>query len=213
MAALSDDHFDGVLLHEVLHAALLHVTRRSQRDPQRWNIAADIVVNGILIEQGFSLPEGHVRNLELERLAVEEVYALLLQEPQESVVLDLLEAPPEDAQEAQPRDGEADKGSLAGRGKPTRKRVEGGALGEAEKAAIERHWKKPSSRPRRWFVAWARAACRRVWSGLLASWNPRSSTGKPCSGAFWCTPPPTLRATTAATWGAACTSRPSRARA
>ncbi len=142
MAALSDDHFDGVLLHEVLHAALLHVTRCSHRDPQRWNIAADVVVNGILIQQGFSLPEGHVRNLELERLAVEEVYALLPQALQESVVLDLLEASPEDAQEAQPREGEADKGSLASRGKPARKRVEGGALGEAEKAAIERHWKK-----------------------------------------------------------------------
>lgn len=37
---------DGLLLHEVLHAALLHVLRRGVRDAQRWNIAADIVVNG-----------------------------------------------------------------------------------------------------------------------------------------------------------------------
>lgn len=142
MAALSDDHFDGVLLHEVLHAALLHVTRRSHRDPQRWNIAADIVVNGILLQNGFSLPEGHLRNTELEHRAVEEVYALLPQEPREPVVLDLLEAPPEDTREAEPREGEADKGQQAGRGKSARRRVEGGALGEAEKAAIERHWKK-----------------------------------------------------------------------
>ena len=39
---------DGLLLHEVLHAALLHVLRRGVRDKEVWNIAADIVVNGII---------------------------------------------------------------------------------------------------------------------------------------------------------------------
>lgn len=143
MAALSDDHFDGVLLHEVLHAALLHVTRRSHRDPQRWNIAADIVVNGILIECGYSLPEGHVRNRELERLGVEEVYALL-PKPQEPVILDLLEAPPDDAQVSESKDGKADKGQPGSKGKPYRgkKLLDSGSLSEAEKAAIEKHWKK-----------------------------------------------------------------------
>jgi predicted metal-dependent peptidase len=143
MAALSDEHFDGVLLHEVLHAALLHVTRRSHRDPRRWNIAADIVVNGLLIAQGYSLPEGHVRNPELERFAVEEVYALLPQEPSEEVVPDLLEAPPDDAEAAE-GEGKQNQGLPGQKGKPRRskKRVEGGTLGEAEKAAIEKHWKK-----------------------------------------------------------------------
>lgn len=142
MAALSDEHFDGVLLHEVLHAALLHVTRRSHRDPERWNIAADIVVNGILLQNGFGLPEGHLRNTELEHRAVEEVYALL-PKPQEPVVLDLLEAPPNDAKsegvEAKEGQGQPkDKGKLP-RGK---KRLGSDALSEAEKAAIEKHWKK-----------------------------------------------------------------------
>jgi predicted metal-dependent peptidase len=41
---------DFVLLHEVLHCALHHVTRRGDRDPYRWNVAADIVVNGLLFE-------------------------------------------------------------------------------------------------------------------------------------------------------------------
>src|SRR5437764_1348702 len=47
----------GLLAHEVLHAALLHVPRRGKRNPLIWNIAADIVVNGIVLAQeGFALP-------------------------------------------------------------------------------------------------------------------------------------------------------------
>ncbi|MCL6526890.1 MAG: VWA-like domain-containing protein [Thermaceae bacterium] len=135
MGSLSDPHFDGVLLHEVLHAALLHVPRRSHRHPQRWNIAADIVVNGILIQNGFSLPEGHVREAGLERYAVEEVYALLpVERSLERVFVDLLEEPPGDAQGSDPE-------AQAGQGKPPRSKrlLDGDSLSKAE---IERHWKK-----------------------------------------------------------------------
>ena len=69
---------DGLLLHEILHAALLHPLRLRARDPQRWNIAADIVVNGMILRQtGFELPEGGLRDQKLEHLSVEEVYELL----------------------------------------------------------------------------------------------------------------------------------------
>ena len=39
-----------IYAHEVLHCALSHVSRRGTRDPRLWNIAADIVVNGLLIK-------------------------------------------------------------------------------------------------------------------------------------------------------------------
>jgi predicted metal-dependent peptidase len=71
---------DGLLLHEVLHAALLHVPRRGTRDPKLWNIAADIVINGMLIHDGYTLPEGGVRDPSKEHLAVEEAYEALLKE-------------------------------------------------------------------------------------------------------------------------------------
>jgi predicted metal-dependent peptidase len=72
----------GLLAHEVLHAALLHVLRRGSRDPLLWNIAADIVVNGMVLSQeGFELPEGNIRDQKLEHLSVEEVYHLLQQNP------------------------------------------------------------------------------------------------------------------------------------
>jgi len=143
MAALSDEHFDGVLLHEVLHAALAHVPRRSQRDPQGWNIAADIVVNGILLQNGFSLPEGHIRDTELERYAVEEVYALLPRKQRpELVFADLLEAPPDDTREREGQDGKG--GKPGGKDKePRAKKLAGGdSLSQAERAGLEKHWKK-----------------------------------------------------------------------
>src|SRR5919199_4299996 len=60
--SLSSPEVDGLLLHEVLHAALLHVVRRGQRESMLWNIAADIVVNGMIFQQkGFELPNGGIQ--------------------------------------------------------------------------------------------------------------------------------------------------------
>lgn len=74
---LSPAEQEAVLLHEVLHAALLHVSRGKGREAKRWNIAADIVVNGILAREGYTLPEHAVGNPWLEQLSAEEVYDLL----------------------------------------------------------------------------------------------------------------------------------------
>ena len=85
LRTLSPGEADAVLLHEVLHAALLHVIRRGTREPYLWNIACDIVVNGVIAQSAavgthaaFTLPKTAVRDTELETLAVEEVYELLL---------------------------------------------------------------------------------------------------------------------------------------
>lgn len=78
----------GLLVHEVLHAALLHVQRRGSREPVRWNIAADVVVNGIIDDEKaramrdtgrleLDLPDGAVREPKLAHLQVEEIYELL----------------------------------------------------------------------------------------------------------------------------------------
>lgn len=66
------------MLHELLHAALLHPWRMRERQPELWNIAADIVVNGTILQQpGCELPPGGLRDERLEHLSVEEVYELL----------------------------------------------------------------------------------------------------------------------------------------
>lgn len=89
---------DGLLLHELLHAALGHCWRRGLRDPQVWNIAADIVINGmILTDPQAALPKGGMRDLRLENFGVEEVYELLQRDFSKLPPLtlaDLLTAPP-----------------------------------------------------------------------------------------------------------------------
>jgi predicted metal-dependent peptidase len=84
------------ILHEVLHAALLHPSRRKSRDAEVWNTAADIVVNGILATQGLPLPAGAVRDAGIEDWRVEDIYELLLQEravrPPKRAPPDLLDA-------------------------------------------------------------------------------------------------------------------------
>jgi predicted metal-dependent peptidase len=117
LASLTGAERAGLLLHEVLHAALLHVPRRGSRDGLLWNIAADIVVNGVIAhEQGYDLPEGALRDKEIEHLSVEEVYHLLLTDPKRRplifVMRDLLDA------------------ALAP-----------GTLGEGQRARMEEHWR------------------------------------------------------------------------
>lgn len=107
----------GLISHEVLHAALLHVMRRGTRERILWNVAADIVVNGIVLaDQKFQLPKGGIRDKKLEMLSVEEIYHILQKEGnwRTPEILDLL-----------------DEG-------------EGGEDGTAKKtyAEIEQHWRQ-----------------------------------------------------------------------
>jgi len=74
-ATLSDPQLSAVLVHELLHCALEHPQRRGLREPFLWNVAADIVVNGMIAaEGGLELPEGTIRESALERLSTEEIY-------------------------------------------------------------------------------------------------------------------------------------------
>lgn len=80
-----------LLLHETLHCAYLHMLRRSERDPKRWNIAADHVINLQLIERGYKMPHGGYADPQFKGLGVEEVYDLLPDDPQASCDMDLKE--------------------------------------------------------------------------------------------------------------------------
>jgi predicted metal-dependent peptidase len=118
--SLPPKQVDGLLLHEVLHAALLHCTRRNTREPQIWNIAADIVINGMIAqESAFELPPGGLREPKLENYTVEEVYELLLKSTNlpKLANLDLLNQAPSDIPGSNPQ------------------------LTPTEKAALEAHWR------------------------------------------------------------------------
>jgi predicted metal-dependent peptidase len=66
-----------LLAHEVMHVACMHHTRREDRDIDRWNVAADYAINGILEEAGFKAPEGFLLNPDFTGKSAEAIYALL----------------------------------------------------------------------------------------------------------------------------------------
>ena len=72
---LSADELDGLIVHELLHCALLHIPRRGEREPLLWNIAADIHINGMIREMPLlQLPAGTINEPRLAHLCVEEIY-------------------------------------------------------------------------------------------------------------------------------------------
>lgn len=52
---LNDQTRLGVLIHEVLHCTNKHMSRRGDKDPVEWNIAADLAINPIVRDCGLSL--------------------------------------------------------------------------------------------------------------------------------------------------------------
>ena len=70
----------GVIAHEVLHVVSKHHLRRGKMYAYYWNVAGDYVINDILLEDGFILPEGGLHNSEYASMQTEKVYDLVYQE-------------------------------------------------------------------------------------------------------------------------------------
>lgn len=67
----------GLTAKMALHIALLHPTRRRGRDAKRWKTACDYAANPILIDAGFTLPEGALINPAWKGKSAEEICQLL----------------------------------------------------------------------------------------------------------------------------------------
>lgn len=78
--SLTTAELTGVFVHEAMHVIFLHHTRRGGRDPRLWNVAADYVINAIIIKNGFTLPEGGLYDAKYEGMLAEEVYGILFDE-------------------------------------------------------------------------------------------------------------------------------------
>lgn len=73
-----------LMLHETMHVALLHMIRFKQLvnvSPQKFNIAADHVINLALIDRGYRMPEGGHADPIYRGLSVEDVIKLLPEPP------------------------------------------------------------------------------------------------------------------------------------
>lgn len=73
----------GVIAHEVMHCALLHIFRRGTRDPFLWNVAADFAINQEIINSGLTLPAGCLLDAKFSGLAAEVIYSQLKQQIQQ----------------------------------------------------------------------------------------------------------------------------------
>ncbi len=81
--SLTDKEIVFVIGHEVLHCALGHIWRRCERDPQKWNVACDYIVNAILvdhIDKGctvMSMPSMGLYDPKYSGMSAEEIYNIL----------------------------------------------------------------------------------------------------------------------------------------
>lgn len=81
---LSKEEQVFLIVHEAMHVALLHIARVNQRDKQLWNAAADYVINLMLTERGFTMPQGGLLDSKYAGLSTDQVYDLLKQEQKQS---------------------------------------------------------------------------------------------------------------------------------
>lgn len=79
--SLSLEQTVGLLVHEVMHVALMHHTRRQERDPRKFNYACDFPINEIVEASGFKLPDGGClpkgQFAKFSNKSAEEIYAML----------------------------------------------------------------------------------------------------------------------------------------
>lgn len=75
--ALSQKSLVGAMAHEVLHLAFGHHLRRKGRDAKLWNRACDLAINHILVESGFTLPQGFAHNPAYAGMNADEIFDAL----------------------------------------------------------------------------------------------------------------------------------------
>lgn len=70
-----------VICHEIMHCVFQHMLRRGSRDPYKWNVATDVVINDMLKKENIGvMPQGGIDMPQLAaagKFMAEEVYNLL----------------------------------------------------------------------------------------------------------------------------------------
>ncbi len=121
---LDEGEVTGVLAHEVLHVALEHLIRRGSRQHKLWNIAVDIVVNNMVLDNGFEIPSDEevgeaVVDRDRSGDSAEEIYADLLDDAKQVNV--------------SIKDGDGENGFDV--------HIEGEDISDEEKKEIKEEWK------------------------------------------------------------------------
>lgn len=73
----------GLIAHEVWHVAFSHILRRGDKEPKYYFAAADYVINIMLLDAGFELPDGGLWDSRFRGMSTEQVYEIIKQEQQD----------------------------------------------------------------------------------------------------------------------------------
>jgi predicted metal-dependent peptidase len=71
----------AALAHEVMHCVFEHIGRRNGRDPRKWNMAGDYVINQVLKDSGFELGDGWLIEPAYKDMTSDHIYSLMPDEP------------------------------------------------------------------------------------------------------------------------------------
>jgi predicted metal-dependent peptidase len=66
-----------VVAHEVGHCVFDHIGRRGARNPKKWNMAGDFVINDMLVDAGFTMPKVGLLNPAYKGMSADHIYSLL----------------------------------------------------------------------------------------------------------------------------------------
>ena len=84
--ALSLDATQFMLAHEALHCALSHFARRQHRVKHRWDLACDLAINPLLLDDGLTPPFDGLMVPDYKGMTAEEIYPLLEEDDQRETV-------------------------------------------------------------------------------------------------------------------------------
>jgi len=73
----------GLLAHEAWHVAFEHITRAGDRHFPTWNKAADYVINNMLLNSDYELPEGGLSDPQYKGMTAEQVYDAIYSKDEE----------------------------------------------------------------------------------------------------------------------------------
>jgi predicted metal-dependent peptidase len=85
--AMSNQEIEFVIAHEILHCVFDHLTRREDRDPQIHNIAADYIVNNLLVRDRIGVKPSFIdcfQDFKYDGWSSEEVYDDIYEQAKEN---------------------------------------------------------------------------------------------------------------------------------
>jgi len=135
---LNDDELKTVLAHEVLHLGLEHIRRGGNRNPQLFNIAADLAVNWYLKKNGFTIPQGFLISDEYDNMFAEEIYDKIAKDAKIVTVWNKVAKYNPQGDMVKDKDGDGE-----GQGKGKNKDEEGEGLGGTVKSDKEAEGETP----------------------------------------------------------------------